>query len=226
MADLFRSVSDRANTASVNAVGDRPTGTADGDYLVATVIHTSSSLTITEPAGWARIQEDPTSSDFTVITFGKYASSEPADWTWTISGAGAANRVTVVAFQGVHSTLALHASFAETTPTTDTSLAIGALTPTVDGCTILTSCTADASTGTRTFSADGSPSERADAELANAPTLHGGWYTEEQVTAASITRTVTISGLAQEMSGHIIAIRPAAGGATTRRYGLTLMGAG
>lgn len=217
MADLFRSLAD--NSGSVGTMtGNRPTGTADGDFLVAVVQHGTASVSITGvPTGWALLQDDPNPSDFSIWTYYKTASGEPASWDWTASVENDW-RVTVVAFQNVHATTPLNTSFAEQAAAVNT-LAVGAITTTADGCTIMTVGSLDAGGAARTWTSNGSPTERLDALLNG---FHTAIYTEEQVSQGAITRSVTVTGTAQDIGGHIIAVAPAAAAAgqpTTKRFG-------
>ena len=207
MADLFRALADN-NGADNTPVGNRPTGTADGDYLLALVQSASATETITVvPSGWTLVQEDTTVADFTTWLYEKTAASEPATWSWTKSAA-AAWRVSVTAFQNVHATTPRNAQAVENIAGANT-IAVGPITPSVDGCTIWTAGSVDATGAARTWTADGTPTERLDAL---AQSLHTAIYTEEQVTAAAITRSLTVTGSVQDISGHIVAIAPAAGG--------------
>jgi hypothetical protein len=86
-----------------NSTMDRPTNTADGDFLFAGI--TINSGTITPPAGWTSLgrknHSEPTGG--CVEIFYKRASSEPASWTWThanTSTEGFVKRITGVVSEG------------------------------------------------------------------------------------------------------------------------------
>jgi hypothetical protein len=215
MAYLFRSLTTNSATTGTTATGNLPSGTADGDALKAIVFVQDQTFTITAvPSGWTLAQTSPESAgvDFQIYVYDKIAASEPASWDWTVSTTGIW-RVTVVAFQGVHATLPFHVDAIEDLAATN-SIAVGAIVPTVDGCTIFTLAVVEASTASaRLWSADGTPTERIEDKAPNAGVssngYHTGAYTEEQVTAASITRTLTDDGSVQYMIGYICAIRPA-----------------
>lgn len=80
----FRAASATATGTGTSAVVAKPTGTADGDLLVATLAY-DGTITITAvPSGWTLVRTD-TSGTFKLSTYYKVASSEPASWTWTLS---------------------------------------------------------------------------------------------------------------------------------------------
>jgi hypothetical protein len=83
-------------TGSTSFVQNRPTGTADGDLLVAFVFtgedNGTTDLTVTGvPAGWSLVRAETTidagsgNNPAYVYVYSKIASSEPASWTWTLS---------------------------------------------------------------------------------------------------------------------------------------------
>lgn len=77
----------------------KPTGTADGDLLVAAII-VDSADTVTAPAGWNLIATTLYSASAKhTKTYWKVASSEGASWDWTI-GASVGNNGWVGAYTG------------------------------------------------------------------------------------------------------------------------------
>lgn len=83
-------VDSTANTAnsSTSLTLDRPTGTTDGDYLIAVFCAAPATTYTTVPSGWAEI-----GSNNALRAYGKWANGEPANWTWIINSA--------LAFSGV-----------------------------------------------------------------------------------------------------------------------------
>jgi hypothetical protein len=80
----FRAGASAANSPTVS----KPTGTADGDMLLASITwYDSSGSTITPPSGWTQLDRGDTVDAHTSgASFWKIASGEGASWTWTISG--------------------------------------------------------------------------------------------------------------------------------------------
>lgn len=78
--------------ASGNAISvTKPTGTTDGDLLIVAFYWEGASQAITPAAGWTAFaspnpeRNTGTSPNFASFTFWKWASSEPASWTFTPS---------------------------------------------------------------------------------------------------------------------------------------------
>ena len=91
----FRASSKSATVGTSAGSVNKPTGTADGDILIACVFH-GVNATLSS-SGWTQL----TSTDFfgTRSIFWKLASSEPASWTFS---ATAASEMTIIvaAFSG------------------------------------------------------------------------------------------------------------------------------
>src|SRR3990172_2380674 len=211
MAIAFRAISDNNNGGGDEfAVGNKPTGTLDNDILIAFIVASGSGDEVfSAPSGWVLVQTDPAPVDFSVWSYRKVAASEGASWTWTMVDVSN-YRVIVVAISGGNTTSPINVSTAEAAATVNT-IALGAITTTVDGCLIVSMAAVDATGAARTWTADGTPDERLDSM---ALALHCGVYTETQASQGSITRSLTVSGTTQDMAGHIIAVAPAAGGGT------------
>lgn len=64
----------------------KPTGTADGDLLVAAIGFESGSATVNSvPSGWNVLQTLARGGNGTITTFYKIAASEGASWQWGLS---------------------------------------------------------------------------------------------------------------------------------------------
>jgi hypothetical protein len=88
----FRAATGVLTNGSTSIVGNRPTGTADNDGLLAFVVVRNGGTddsygTVTTPAGWTLVTslEGTSLSQAKVFVYSKIASSEPATWTWTWS---------------------------------------------------------------------------------------------------------------------------------------------
>lgn len=101
MAIAFRSKADVSNAASTTAVVSKPSGTTDGDMLVA-FIAWSNNRAITPPVGWTlRGGYSDELSNWLLACYTKVASSEGSSWTWTFA-ASAANVGYVAAYSAPH----------------------------------------------------------------------------------------------------------------------------
>ncbi len=68
------------------ATGTAPTGLADGDTMIAWVIHDDPTTTVSAvPTGWELLKELTSPSDFKAYMYTKIAASEGASWDWTLS---------------------------------------------------------------------------------------------------------------------------------------------
>ena len=79
-------------TGSTTFTQNKPTGTVDGDFLIAIVFtghdNSGSAPTVTTaPTGWTLVNS-VTQTDGIVYTYKKVASSEGASWDWTLSASG------------------------------------------------------------------------------------------------------------------------------------------
>lgn len=96
----FRADASNSGTGTT-ATGNRPTGTADGDTLIAYVIHDDASTSVSAvPTGWSLEQfaSPGATGDMEVSMYKKTAASEGASWNWTLS-ASERWRVYVVAVE-------------------------------------------------------------------------------------------------------------------------------
>lgn len=103
--DLTLASSTLAYALRTNSTLNKPTGTVDGDFLLAALYVEAEALAITPPAGWALLTADNNTGagDFKVQTYYKVASGEGASWQWTHSStncSGFAWRITGVTAAG------------------------------------------------------------------------------------------------------------------------------
>lgn len=99
----------RSSTSTSGTSGSRtinvPSGVVDGDYLLLHVVARRSSSTppsVTTPSGWTLIRGTQVSATarFSIFTFGRVASSEPASYNVTI-GTNDGSLACMVAYTGV-----------------------------------------------------------------------------------------------------------------------------
>lgn len=85
MAIAYRAGSTAGNGSGGNLTITKPTGTADGDILVAVCYNEISTSAWTPPAGWAQWGSGRASTSMYLNVFWKRASSEGTDYTFNIS---------------------------------------------------------------------------------------------------------------------------------------------
>lgn len=93
-----------ATSATGTLTITKPTGTADGDVIVVSISAegTSSAPTLTPPAGWTALFDNPYSTNGRHAAWWKRASTEGASWDWAIGAAGGHGAVGIVAtYRGI-----------------------------------------------------------------------------------------------------------------------------
>lgn len=71
-----------ATTNSSTCTVNKPSGVADGDLLVATIIIYNNNTINSVPSGWTLLESNTDLSSFRMYTYYKIASSEPSTWDW------------------------------------------------------------------------------------------------------------------------------------------------
>ncbi len=81
-----------------------PTGTSNGDVMVAHVVVQTAGNSIAAPSGWAIIKRLDTTTNIATATYWKVAgSSEPSSYTWTFGTSGEASGG-IASYTGVNTT--------------------------------------------------------------------------------------------------------------------------
>lgn len=122
-------------TASIDSTSltvTKPTSTADGDLLVASFWYKDTGRTITPPSGWTLQESGGTNQTGTVYT--KVAGgSEPADYTWSVSGAAVVLHGSITRVTGHSATAPINATTSDEASVTGST---GSLTYTYDSMAI------------------------------------------------------------------------------------------
>lgn len=193
MAATLAAATGVANDGDITAT--RPTGTADGDLLVAVIFSDSGAATtdITAPAGWAVSGSPgtgPGGAKGWVYT--KTASSEPATWSWNLNNATA---------NAVHTLRITGASGVEVVPSwggsgsSSTSHVAPSISPaSTDALLVCAAYAIVASAGVATFTPPGGMTEATD--LAPSDFSPGWAYSttaHQQLAASGATGTKTFT---------------------------------
>lgn len=85
MAFAFRQSSNQGNASGAGLTVTKPTGTVDGDLIIVVAyLETGTNTWSSVGAGFTRVAQTPEAgTEFTVQMWWKWASGEPASWTWT-----------------------------------------------------------------------------------------------------------------------------------------------
>lgn len=194
-----------------------PAGTANGDYMLAFVYkNTTASATLNVPAGWTIVGsavEDSATLATNCVVYSRTASSEPASYTWGLTGTAAVWGVIQCTFRGVNTTNPVAGS---------SGAATVAATATVAGPTVATTSPTVAVTfqGSRYSTAQDaqvSQSSSGDTEIddwgldGGATSRTGSAYYSTELASGNIARSVQ-NTVTTGLTGRImftVALRPA-----------------
>lgn len=83
------STTNNLGSAGTTTVVTKPSGTVDGDLLVAILGNRAATKTMSSvPSGWTLITSNTGATNKGMYAYWKIASSEPSDWTWTWGASG------------------------------------------------------------------------------------------------------------------------------------------
>jgi hypothetical protein len=209
----FRASSTAVSGSTTSLTINKPAGTVEGDVLIATL--GVFDATISTPSGWTLAPGCPVESQVSGVTwrrlytFHKLAGpSEPASYSFAIS---VATQVSggIAAYSGMDPDEYLIASSTGKGEADGTTVSTGSITPTVDGCTIVSAFTADVynNVGPATWSIPGT-TERFDV-YDTGTFMTTALADEDQATAAAVSRTGTVSANSIRRLSMILALAPA-----------------
>lgn len=135
VATASRGVSSGTATATVSV----PTGTANGDLMIAHVQTSTASSTVSTPTGWTLQDSDTTSGNGATYLFYRFASSEPASYDFVGSGTGGAISICagIVTLRNTHASSPFDQQSKNVDTTSDTTANGTAVTPTTSPQSIL-----------------------------------------------------------------------------------------
>ncbi len=205
----LRSVSYGSNNAVVTSiVATRPAGVVAGDVLLAS-IDTRGSSVVTAPAGWTLVRMDLNASSLRKSTYVRVATgSEPATYTWTFSGSRLAAAV-IHAYSGVDTTTPVDVVGGQVNAS-GTAVTAPSITTTVAN-TMLVGFFAKQSSGTWTPPAGMTERGEINGTGGTQTTSATGVDALQAAIGPTGTRVATASSAALNI-GHLVALRPAAGG--------------
>jgi hypothetical protein len=193
MAASYRSEAHTAlDTAQSTLTINKPTGTVDGDVLVAFILASDATFS-SEPSGWTQVGSQlnvnaaagsPTYARLRAYV--KAASGEPSDYAWGMSASD--NHIgAIVAVQGADISSIVDASGTQANVTDDLTIVLPSISPGTAG-DLLLACVAQANL--TTFAPAGGMTERVDdaagSTFASGRSLH---VATEAAPAPSPTRT-------------------------------------
>lgn len=102
-APVFRSAGEANSTASGNSITiPKPSGTVEGDLLIASIYWNDRNQDPTPPSGWTLLNFVPSGATSSSIGawFKVAGASEPSDYTWTSTGSVSRRAGTIACFSG------------------------------------------------------------------------------------------------------------------------------
>lgn len=134
MAATFRASTNATVLLNTNHSGNKPTGTADGDALLAGFV-CQDTVTVTAPSGWGLEYASTAFNGRKLHVYSKRAASEGASWTWTTSAASA-SVLQIAAVQGNDQTVLVDSGAGQANASS-VNVVSGTVSPSADnGCLI------------------------------------------------------------------------------------------
>jgi len=190
----------------------KPTGTVAGDFMVAAIGVQDDSVTITPPSGWTLVRrmDQASGTDNSLAVYTKAAgASEPASYTWAVSGTNYAHAVGgIQSFSGVDTTNGpVNVEDGQST-SSSTSHSTPDITPTVANTMLVTAHTFASS---RTWTPPSGMTQAYDTASLPVSNSAGqsiiGSYAPHIFLATGV-KTATASGNSDTGNAHILALRP------------------
>jgi hypothetical protein len=187
-----------------------PASVANDDILLWRLTIDRTSVTCTTPSGWDLVDgpRDQSGAARSYL-FKRIASSEPANYTATLSGAAHGSAV-MIAYTDVSADPVQATSPAGTTTASTSTPSTAAIVPDEDDCMIVAFYGADSGSTKLPISDDASPdaTERAETEQNSGSRFYSTYVQEYlQATAASQALDITAAG-AEVWMTQIVALRP------------------
>lgn len=200
-AIAFVAAASAGNTAGATTLSiTKPTGTANGHVLVATVVATGTGA-VTVPSGWI-VARDTTLAGARMITAYRVAASEGTSYAWALGTSRTASGG-IVAYSGVNTTVPVEAT-ASATGTSGNAVSASVTTVTTNTL-VVTGLARQAST---THTALAGTTERYD--VTSNATAAASIDAAQAAAAASTVRTVATASTTAAWGAQTIALRDAA----------------
>src|SRR5574343_1803581 len=137
MAVTYNSTQEDGSTSTTSVVITKPTSTAEGDLLLAQIIISDNSLTITAPSGWTLINSISVSVNQKSSIYYKLATnSEGSNYTWSWGSAVQAKGY-ISRFTGHLPSAPINTSNGTSDTSSSTTLTQSGITPTTENCMLV-----------------------------------------------------------------------------------------
>jgi hypothetical protein len=183
----------------------KPTGTVDGDVMIAIVSVSGAAHTPSTPSGWTVLDTETTGPS--VQTYWKIASSEGANYSFTFTSGQSASGI-IISYSGADGTTPIHKHSAINRATSTTTVTALSVTPTVDNCMLLFVGGVNATAAT--FSSLGSYTQQDHFGTFSVTVFVADLFQASHAASGNATATASASGTTD---GSLIAIQPPAAAA-------------
>ena len=205
------STSAGAPSGTLSLTINKPSGTAAGDVMIASIAVRPNTAAITVPAGWTpvrRIDNANANANSLAVYYKVAGASEPANYTWTFStSTGSAGGIHT--FSGVDTGNPIDVEGGQNTASGLTHATPG-VTTTVTNTMLVTS---HAFSSSATWTPPGGMTEAFDVASETVPNAAGisieGNYVTQAAAGATGTKTATASNDVDVGNTHILALKPA-----------------
>lgn len=208
MALAFRAAAS-AQAAGNEVTVNKPTGTIDGDIMIAFIVdrYTSGAVVPVAPEGWTEIANGAAAASHKCAAFYRRASNEGASYTFTTAAGVTQTSGAILSYSGGTATGDIIDVYSNTNYTTsNTTLRAASATTTRNGAMLVFLGTA-ADTSTVTATAPGSFNERVDI-WQNPISVYAADYILASA-GASGTKDATLSETISQKHAMLVAILPA-----------------
>lgn len=213
MAVTFQSV--QTSTGTGGRTVTKPTGTVEGDLLVAHFVSGDSSGNITAPAGWTLVgseDREATTRPQSAVYYKIAGSSEGADYTFTPSGSENTT-CSITRITGHHLTSPINASNGQVNDAASTTCTSPGVTPAANCLLLFYGATGIGDSSASAYAiATSNPTwtERVDIEAGDAANGVGGFLATATRPETTATGNATATVTSARSVGHLIAIAPGA----------------
>jgi hypothetical protein len=207
MAIARRAITVTSSATGNSVVVNKPTGTVDGDVMLAVFCHATGTtdVSLSAPAGWTMIGTAGVNGDLNGKAWYHVASSEGASYTFTSTTSNDCV-IMIASYSGVNTSSPINTS-AQNYPASTSATCSIAVTTTLTNCMLVMFAMADTG-ATETLTWTGSMTEFQDGTY-EATFLVLGGAQEQTTTATTYTRVATKTGTNRRLSGHLIALNEA-----------------
>ena len=207
MAIAYRSSNSASNSSSSSVVITKPSGTVDNDVMLA-IINANNDTTITPPSGWNLIRSygyDASLLTAKISTYYKVASSEGANYTFSLSGT-VRNAGAISSFSGVKTSDPIDVENGRLGDVVDPIYTPSITTNNNNEYLVYLASFDDVTS--RTFTPDAAMTEAVDSASASGCQIA---YESFPTAGATGTRTSTLSSGGTWGAGFIVALEPEGG---------------